>query len=192
MLLALFALTLQHKPKFYGHRRRHLWKLWHSNICIMTIMTVRYRIFLDCRHFPRPLSQLLDFLPQGYPEVSPSESIQIRMLFIVCKYKYRKYRKPRHQIKRTHFPWNLSMLLARFALTLQHKPKFHGNGRRHLWKLWRSNNCIMTIMTVRYRIFLDWRHFLRGLSHGCWTSCPRAIRRWVLPNAFACCDLRQL
>ena len=141
MLLALFALTLQHKPKFYGHRRRHLWKLWHSNICIMTIMTVRYRIFLDCRHFPRPLSQLLDFLPQGYPEVSPSESIQIRMLFIVCKYKYRKYRKPRHQIKRTHFPWNLSMLLARFALTPQHKPKFHGNGRRHLWKLWRSNNC---------------------------------------------------
>ena len=55
-----------------------------------------------------PLAQLLDFWPQGYPEVSPSESIQFRMLFIICKNKYRKYRKPRQQIKRTHFPWNLS------------------------------------------------------------------------------------
>ena len=58
-----------------------------------------------------PLAQLLDFWPQGYPEVSPSESIQFRMLFIICKickYKYRKYRKPRQQIQGTHFPWNPS------------------------------------------------------------------------------------
>ena len=40
--------------------------------------------------------------------------------------------------------------------------------------------------------FLDWHHFLEGLSHSCRTSCSRPIRRWVLPNAFACCDLRQI
>ena len=55
-----------------------------------------------------PLSQLLDFFLPGYLEVKPFQSIQIRILFTNCKSKFRKYLKPRRQIKKTHFPWNLS------------------------------------------------------------------------------------
>ena len=94
VLLARFALTLQNKPKFHGDRRRHLWKLWRSNNLTtsplwMTWDTCYCNLLHHDNHdnhdsempyllglmsfSQRPLSQLLDFWPQGYQEVSPSE-----------------------------------------------------------------------------------------------------------------------
>ena len=171
----------------------------------MTIMTVRYRIFLDWRHFLRPLSQLLDFLPQGYPEVSPSESIQFRMLFIICKNKYRKYRKPRQQIKRTHFPWNLSKRSVHSTFSFQSSVTGCCSPGS-LWPCSTNQNVMATGVdtsenfdTVTSASWQSWQWdtvsswtdvIFSSLSHSCWTSCPRALRRWVLPNQFnsECCS----
>ena len=56
------------------------------------------------------------------------------------------------------------------------------------WQSWQWDAVSSWILGL----VLDSRHFLKGLSHSCWTSCPRAIRRWVLPNASECSDLNQI